>query len=333
MLTTTGCPIVRSSLLLRVSIAPPATAAGLALEGVSPVETPACPIAASAITEALLLVEATALLPLLAPNAIAIAILLGRLLVLLHIPCRGLPLLLRGRPALWLGRQGRLRQQLRLVFSSHGHRASASASGGCRMHCLAQCGAEAFDSLHAGSGPQPKTQGKLLSRPGFSDGAQHCELAIAVAWLDLQDLKLDRAYLFAQHTASGQATGSKVTCFERHTTRGAAWVPQFRHQHAATNPGRNSTLVQHIRYGAAGSRPTDHETYAAGLHGRLADQQHTLVPSQQVGPHVCCLDLHRQALTLHAALCRPVPPSSAACHLLPWQSACQRQQERVRLCL
>lgn len=158
MLTAICSTIIWSLLLLlRVKIPPSATAVGLALEGVGPFETPACPIAASAIIEALLLTEAAALLPLLAPDAIAIAI-LGRLLVLLHIPCRSLPLLLRGRPALWLGRQGRLGQQLRFVFSSHAHRTSASVSGGCRMPCLAQCGAEAFDSLHAGSRPQPKTQ-------------------------------------------------------------------------------------------------------------------------------------------------------------------------------
>ena len=77
----------------------------------------------------------------------------------------------------------------------------------------------------------------------------------------------------------------------------------------------------------------DHLTmdYAAGLPGRLADQQHTSVPGQQVSPQICCLHLHRQALTLHAALCRSVPPSSAACRLLPWQSACQCEQERVSL--
>ena len=134
VLTAICSPIVWSLLLLRVRISPPAAVAGLALEGVSPVKAPACPIAASAVFEALLLVESTALL---APSAIAIAI-LGRLLVLLHIPCRCLPLLLRGRPALWLGRQARLGQQLRFVFSSHGHRASASVSRGCRMHCLAR---------------------------------------------------------------------------------------------------------------------------------------------------------------------------------------------------
>ena len=135
LLTAICSPIGRSLLLLSVKVSSPATAAGLALKGVGPFETPACSIAASAITEALLLIEATTLLPLRAPGAIAI---LGRLLVLLHIPCRGLPLLLRGGPALWLGRQGRLGQQLRLVFSSHGHRASTSISRGCRVHCLSQ---------------------------------------------------------------------------------------------------------------------------------------------------------------------------------------------------
>ena len=135
LLTAICSPIGRSLLLLNVKISSPATAAGLALKGVGPFETPACSVAASAITEALLLIEATTLLPLRAPGAIAI---LGRLLVLLHIPCRGLPLLLRGGPALWLGRQGRLGQQLRLVFSSHGHRASTSISRGCRVHCLSQ---------------------------------------------------------------------------------------------------------------------------------------------------------------------------------------------------
>ena len=60
-------------------------------------------------------------------------------------------------------------------------------------------------------------------------------------------------------------------------------MPQFRHQHVATNPGRDSTLIQHAWYGSAGSGPSHHESM---LQGCMAGLQTSSIHRCQAGRSV-----------------------------------------------